>query len=134
MRTLRNSWSARTGHWRAPAAISRDAAGGKEVAEFAGFLRDLRPKGLAAPCGSARLAPAWRDGMKQRKLGSLLSLALLLSSCGGGGGDGGGSLPGQIGGGRGGGKTPGSLRARQDWAAQQLREWYLFPETLPASL
>lgn len=27
-----------------------------------------------------------------------------------------------------------SLRARQDWAAAQLREFYLFPETLPASL
>lgn len=27
-----------------------------------------------------------------------------------------------------------SLRARQDWAFAQLREWYLFPETLPASL
>jgi hypothetical protein len=27
-----------------------------------------------------------------------------------------------------------SLRSRQDWAAAQLREWYLFPETLPASL
>jgi C-terminal processing protease CtpA/Prc len=27
-----------------------------------------------------------------------------------------------------------SLRERQDWAATQLREWYLFPETLPASL
>ena len=27
-----------------------------------------------------------------------------------------------------------SLRERQDWAAAQLREWYLFPETLPASL
>ncbi|AQR75966.1 peptidase S41 [Sphingomonas sp. LM7] len=27
-----------------------------------------------------------------------------------------------------------SLRARQDWAAAQLNEWYLFPETLPASL
>jgi C-terminal processing protease CtpA/Prc len=27
-----------------------------------------------------------------------------------------------------------SLRARQDWAAAQLREWYLFPETLPATL
>ncbi len=30
--------------------------------------------------------------------------------------------------------TPCSLRARQDWAFAQLREWYLFPETLPASL
>jgi carboxyl-terminal processing protease len=27
-----------------------------------------------------------------------------------------------------------SLRSRQDWALAQLREWYLFPETLPASL
>jgi C-terminal processing protease CtpA/Prc len=27
-----------------------------------------------------------------------------------------------------------SLRDRQDWASAQLREWYLFPETLPASL
>jgi C-terminal processing protease CtpA/Prc len=27
-----------------------------------------------------------------------------------------------------------SLRSRQDWAAGQLREWYLFPETLPATL
>ncbi len=27
-----------------------------------------------------------------------------------------------------------SLRDRQDWAAAQLREWYLFPETLPATL
>jgi C-terminal processing protease CtpA/Prc len=26
------------------------------------------------------------------------------------------------------------LRARQDWASGQLREWYLFPETLPAAL
>ena len=27
-----------------------------------------------------------------------------------------------------------TLRARQDWAFAQLKEWYLFPETLPASL
>lgn len=27
-----------------------------------------------------------------------------------------------------------SLRERQDWVAGQMREWYLFPETLPASL
>ncbi|MES2988285.1 MAG: S41 family peptidase [Pseudomonadota bacterium] len=26
-----------------------------------------------------------------------------------------------------------SVRDRQDWAATQLREWYLFPETLPAT-
>ncbi|MFT4054727.1 MAG: S41 family peptidase [Novosphingobium sp.] len=65
-------------------------------------------------------------------------LALLVTSCGGG--DGGGSTP---------TPTPGtstpaptptptpvagcSLRERQDWAEAQLREWYLFPETLPAN-
>jgi len=27
-----------------------------------------------------------------------------------------------------------TLRARQDWAARTIREWYLFPETLPAAL
>jgi len=27
-----------------------------------------------------------------------------------------------------------TLRARQDWVFAQMREWYLFPETLPASL
>ncbi|WP_235976464.1 S41 family peptidase [Sandaracinobacteroides hominis] len=40
----------------------------------------------------------------------------------------------------GGPSTPGqpgsgcTLRERQDWAAAQIREWYLFPETLPAGL
>ncbi|MEA3002105.1 MAG: carboxyl-terminal processing protease [Sphingomonadales bacterium] len=71
-----------------------------------------------------------------RKPGALLSLTLILSSCGGGGGgDSGGTFTGPI------ASTPPSggtasctLRARQDWAASQLREWYLFPETLPASL
>lgn len=66
---------------------------------------------------------------------SLLAIAALLSSCGGGGG---GTLTSG-----GGGATPTppppsssacSLRSRQDWAAAQLREWYLFPETLPGSL
>ena len=27
-----------------------------------------------------------------------------------------------------------SLRERQQWAADQLREWYLFPDTLPAAI
>src|SRR5689334_19490585 len=27
-----------------------------------------------------------------------------------------------------------SLRERQDWAYAQLKEWYLFPDTMPASL
>ncbi len=66
---------------------------------------------------------------------SILALAAALSACGGGGG---GSSGGAT------GATPPppspptssacSLRARQDWASAQLREWYLFPETLPASL
>ncbi|WP_337846530.1 S41 family peptidase [Sphingomonas sp.] len=60
------------------------------------------------------------------------SLALL-SACGGGGG----SVT--AGGGSGSAPTPSpsgtcSLSARQSWVAQQLNEWYLFPETLPASL
>lgn len=32
------------------------------------------------------------------------------------------------------GTTGCSLRDRQDWAAAQIREWYLFPETLPSGL
>jgi C-terminal processing protease CtpA/Prc len=59
--------------------------------------------------------------------------ALLIAACSGG------SSPPPSGGGGigGGGPIAGpscSLRARQDWAAAQIREWYLFPETLPASL
>lgn len=66
----------------------------------------------------------------------------MLSACGGGGGS--GSV---VGGGSSGGVSPTpsatptptttagcSLRERQDWALAQLREWYLFPETLPTSL
>ena len=70
-----------------------------------------------------------------RKFGALLGmLAMLLSACGGGGG--GSSAGGGGGGGGGTGSTPAtcSLLDRQNWAAAQLREWYLFPETLPASL
>ncbi|HYI41818.1 MAG TPA: S41 family peptidase [Allosphingosinicella sp.] len=77
--------------------------------------------------------------MKRRRFGTALALVAILSSCGGGGGGGGGT---------GGGAPPTgsvpppppppvasacSLRSRQDWAAAQLREWYLFPETLPAN-
>ena len=55
----------------------------------------------------------------------------LLSACGGGG-------SGSISAG-GGGATPAptgtcSLSSRQAWVAQQLNEWYLFPETLPSNL
>ncbi|MCP3736025.1 S41 family peptidase [Sphingomonas sp. RP10(2022)] len=65
-------------------------------------------------------------------------MTAMLAGCGGGGG-------GSSGGATGSTPTPGvtptptavagcSLRERQDWVAAQLREWYLFPDTLPASL
>ena len=85
---------------------------------------------------------------------SALASVALVSACGGGGGGGGG-------GGSSGAASPPptavtpppapapapaptpppptpasagcSVRERQDWAAGQLREWYLFPETLPAN-
>ena len=72
--------------------------------------------------------------MKQRPVSALAGILALLSACGGGGGggtasSGGGTVSG------GGTTTSGcTLRERQDWAATQLREWYLFPETLPATL
>lgn len=66
-------------------------------------------------------------------LTATLAAALLLSGCSGGGGSGGGS----------GGVAPAptptpsptcSLRDRQLWAEAQIRENYLFPDDLPASL
>ena len=77
--------------------------------------------------------------MALRKSGSILALAALLSACGGGGGGSNNTVslpPG------GGGATPApspgnttcSLQNRQNWAFDQINEWYLFPETLPASL
>ena len=71
-----------------------------------------------------------------RGIGAALGVLAMLSGCGGGGSDSAGSgssitAPG----------TPPtspsatcSLKARQDWVAGQLREWYLFADTLPASL
>jgi hypothetical protein len=70
----------------------------------------------------------------------MLAIAAMLSGCGGSDGN-----TNSAGGGAGGaiGVTPTptptatagcSLRERQDWAAAQLREWYLFPDTLPATL
>lgn len=76
-----------------------------------------------------------------RHTGALLASVAMLSGCGGGDGGGGGSAsfgtptatvtPPVTGTPAGTGCT---LRERQDWAASVLREWYLFPETLPASL
>jgi len=75
---------------------------------------------------------AWRGAV------TTVVAASLVAGCGGGGSNGGESTTGVIG-----AATPTSsptptaggctLRSRQDWAAATLREWYLFPETLPAS-
>jgi C-terminal processing protease CtpA/Prc len=61
---------------------------------------------------------------------SLTTLTTLLAACGGGGGSSTG------GGGTGGGGTGGtcSETARKQWVLDTTREWYLFPETLPASV
>lgn len=74
--------------------------------------------------------------MKLQRLVAIVISAALFYGCGGGGS--GGSAPPVA-------QTPTtpatptpvatcSLKDRQDWAAGQLREWYLFPETLPLSL
>jgi C-terminal processing protease CtpA/Prc len=78
--------------------------------------------------------------MFPRGLTALIASAALVACSGGGGAPGTGST-GSGGSGTGPGtvvtpptSTDCSLRARQTWATQQLDEWYLFPETLPASL
>lgn len=70
--------------------------------------------------------------MKLRHLGSAIGIVAMLSGCGGGGG--GSTASTTTTGGTSTGASSGacSLRSRQDWAASQLQEWYLFPETLPA--
>ncbi|HEX8379441.1 MAG TPA: S41 family peptidase [Allosphingosinicella sp.] len=75
--------------------------------------------------------------MKRFRSGTALALLAMLSSCGGGGGGGGNPAPPVA------GPTPTppppassacSLSSRQAWVAAQMKEWYLFPETLPVSL
>lgn len=71
---------------------------------------------------------------KIRSAVHVVALSALLAGCGG---DSGGSTASAPTAGTGGGTTPTatcSLRARQDFAFATLNEWYLFPETLPASL
>lgn len=79
--------------------------------------------------------------MAYKRFPTLVALVATLAGCGGGGG--GGSTPTPTAGTPTGAPTTAptptatagcSLRERQDWAAAQLREWYLFPETLPANL
>ncbi|MBS0479936.1 MAG: peptidase S41 [Proteobacteria bacterium] len=78
---------------------------------------------------------------------SALAAMAMIAGCGGGGGAAGGSGVAVV---ASGASTPTpaadangnanievagcSLRERQDWAFAQLKEWYLFPDTLPASL
>ncbi len=78
--------------------------------------------------------------MAVRRSIAFLALSAMLAGCGGGDG---GSLSSGSGGGSptAGAPTPTptatagcTLRERQDWVAAQLREWYLFPDTLPSSL
>jgi carboxyl-terminal processing protease len=72
--------------------------------------------------------------MKTKRLGTVLGLMAALSACGGDKG-GGGSAPVVSTPSPGNPTTAGcTLRARQDWAAGVLNEWYLFPETLPTGL
>lgn len=66
---------------------------------------------------------------------SVIVLAALLAGCGGGGSSGGSGTVVQPGSAS---PTPTAsgctLRARQDWLLATMREWYLFPETLPTNL
>ena len=76
--------------------------------------------------------------MAVRRSVAFLAVTALLAGCGGGGGGSSGATA------TGGSPTAGTptptiaagctLRERQDWVAAQMREWYLFPDTLPASL
>lgn len=76
--------------------------------------------------------------MAVRRSVAFLAVTALLAGCGGGGGGSSGATA------TGGSPTTGTptptvaagctLRERQDWVAAQMREWYLFPDTLPASL
>lgn len=70
-----------------------------------------------------------------RNMAVLACGSMILAGCGGG--SSGGALSGSAngsGGSAGGSGSTCSLLSRQNWAADILDEWYLFPETLPSSL
>lgn len=62
----------------------------------------------------------------------ILSCAFTLAGCGGGGGGGTSAGGGNTGGG--GSTDPCSITARNQWAIDTLREWYLYPDLLPATV
>ena len=71
----------------------------------------------------------------RNRLTSLIAIAAMLSGCGGGGGSTAGTtatIPAATATVAAAGTC--SLRDRQNWAFAQLKEWYLFPETLPTTL
>ena len=70
--------------------------------------------------------------MKLRKFGAVVGILAMLSACGGGGTGGASTSGTSTGASTTTTSSTCSLRSRQDWAAAQLNEWYLFPETLPA--
>ena len=81
--------------------------------------------------------------MRLKRFGNVVSVLAalsMMSACGEGGTTGGGSIGTSTPTPTGSSPTPTptvagcSLRERQDWAFAQLKEWYLFPDTLPASL
>ena len=78
--------------------------------------------------------------MMYRRFGAVLGLAAMVAGCGGGGSPGSASpIAGTTPSGSAPAPTPTastgcSLRDRQEWVRAQITEWYLFPETLPASL
>jgi len=75
--------------------------------------------------------------LRKRRFATALGIAALIAGCSPGGG---GSTSTSGSGSTASSPTPSptsgtcTLRARQDWAFAQLKEWYLFPETLPTSL
>jgi carboxyl-terminal processing protease len=78
--------------------------------------------------------------MKRSRAVTALTMAALLASCGGGGGGTPQPAPPPTGGTPPPAPAPSptpsagcSVRERQDWVTAQMREWYLFPETLPAN-
>lgn len=79
--------------------------------------------------------------MRVRRGVGLLAIVAMLAGCGGGDGGSGSIAAGSGSSGTGGGTTGTvssgqdcSLRARQNWVAAAMNEWYLFPDTLPTNL